>query len=685
MMPLPAPVFVLPNTMPMEASPKAHDSAGPSPGLIACAALFVAFVWPALRVLGSVYWNNADYSHGLLVPLIAAYFAYERWEGRGDREYRSSWLGVPLVVMGMGLMLLGYCELYICPGGLGEAFFCALGMLVCLAGLCVGFGGLALAWTLAFPLGYLIFAVPWPLSLSNRVTVPLRLAATAGAGEIIRVVGVPVRKEGNILHLPNGPLNVTDACSGIRSLGVMLAAGAGLGYWMRCGAVRAAALCVLAVPIATLVNFLRVALTGLLVAWVGPEWASGSRHEACGLVAFALGLAAMVGIVWLLAPSRAEEEAADDEEGAIEPSAGRLAPSRGVWICTACLLVCGTAARVAIGQRYRVRYLPTDVRKSFASFPNEVGGFRLTARREANAEILEKLRPSDVLECTYETASGEPAELSIMYWAPFKTRTPKYVIDMHPHRPDGCYPAMGWTRDGTFDVEAEIEGIPFGKVRIQLFRKAGRSLVVLYWVRKTGMTPDYWSPSPGLRGRLMDLARYWNDPLVLRGDQYYVKGAWKRQNRPNRPRRRWLGWPARSRRFCQNTGSGAGRACWVRPRELRGWTKQGRRERAATKGSTKLTIGALTVRSREEKQEVEDAPMRAALSLLVSLHPSSPPQKVRQEVRQEVRLGSMSADRRIAGEARVALTITTVAAQAEGKQVPSTQNAICFALAGVTA
>ena len=190
---------------------------------------------------------------------------------------------------------------------------------------------------------------------------------------------------------------------------------------------------------------------------------------------------------------------------------------------TACLLVCGTAVRVAIGQRYGVCYLPTDVRKSFASFPTEVGGFEATGRGETNAEVLEKLRPSDVLEYTYETKSGEQAELSIMYWAPFKTRTPKYVIDMHPHRPDGCYPAMGWTRDETFDVESEIEGIPYGKVRIHLFRKSDRSLVVLYWVRKTGMTPDYWSPSPGLRARVADLVRYWNDPLVLRGDQYYVR------------------------------------------------------------------------------------------------------------------------------------------------------------------
>ena len=386
-------------------------------------------------------------------------------------------------------------------------------------------GGLALAWTLAFPLGYLIFAIPWPLSLSNRVTVPLRLAATAGAAEIIRAVGVPVLKEGNVLHLPNAPLNVSDACSGIRSLGVMLAAGAGLGYWMRCGAARIAALCIVAVPIAMLVNFLRVALTGLLVAWIGPEWASGSRHEACGLVAFAVGLGALVGLVRLLAPTRTEDQApeGEGESGSVEPSVSRFRVSRGVWVSTMCLLVCGTAARVAIGQRYGVRYLPMDVRRSFADFPTEVGEFKLTARGEANAEVLAKLRPSDVLECTYETKAHERADLNIMYWAPFKTRTPKYVIDMHPHRPDGCYPAMGWTRDQAFDVESEIDGIPFGKVHIRLFRKMDRSLVVLYWVRKTGMTPDYWSPSPGLRGRLMDLARYWNDPLVLRGDQYYVR------------------------------------------------------------------------------------------------------------------------------------------------------------------
>ena len=493
---------------------------------VATLALGGVFAWPALRVLANVYWNNTDYSHGLLVPLIAGYFAYERREGLGDREYRSSWLGMPLVVMGMGLMLLGYCEMYICPGGLGEAFFCALGLLVCVAGMCVAFGGLALAWALAFPLGYLIFAVPWPLLLSNRVTVPLRLAATAGAAKIIRAVGAPVLKEGNVLHLANASLNVSEACSGIRSLGVMLAAAAGLGYWMRCGAARVAALCIVAVPIAMSINFLRVVLTGLLVAWIGPEWASGSRHEACGLVAFAVGLSALVGLVWLLAPTRRRDQASDGEgQGepeAAEPLASRILVSHAVWVAIMFLIVGGTAVRMAIAQRYRTRFAATPHRRRLADVPSQIEDFDEFKRDSEMADREQVLlMPSDSLYRGYRARDGTPVDLCILYWQPFQTRSPRFMVG--PHAPDLCYGASGWRREREFDAKLAITGFTDEEANVRLYRKLGDAQVVVFWTQRSGSGPLVWSPARSPLSRVRELITLWNNPTVKRDPQYYVR------------------------------------------------------------------------------------------------------------------------------------------------------------------
>src|SRR5260370_12733088 len=71
---------------------------------------------------------------------------------------------------------------------------------------------------LAFPLAFLLLMIPVPAILFNQVAFPLQLFASRGAELVLTALAIPVLREGNVINLASMPLEVAEACSGIRSL-----------------------------------------------------------------------------------------------------------------------------------------------------------------------------------------------------------------------------------------------------------------------------------------------------------------------------------------------------------------------------------------------------------------------------------------------------------------------------------
>jgi exosortase len=114
------------------------------------------------------------------------------------------------------------------------------------------------------------------------------LEATA-SGVIIDVVYKGQRLE--------PPLNVADACSGMRLLLAFLALGVAMAYlhwrpiWQR--------LILLAstIPIAVFCNMVRVTTTGFIYVFIAPKYAQGVYHDMLGILMLVLAF----GMYWLLA------------------------------------------------------------------------------------------------------------------------------------------------------------------------------------------------------------------------------------------------------------------------------------------------------------------------------------------------------------------------------------------------
>ena len=153
---------------------------------------------------------------------------------------------------------------------------------------------------MALPLGYLIFMVPIPYIIYDMVAFPLKLFVTRVSVACMKIVGVVVVREGNIIMFPTTTLEVADACSGIRSLISLLAIAAAYSFVMKTSNSRRWIIIFSAIPIAVATNALRVIVTGILAQWWGAKAAEGFFHEFAGMAVFVLAMVMLVSFGELL-------------------------------------------------------------------------------------------------------------------------------------------------------------------------------------------------------------------------------------------------------------------------------------------------------------------------------------------------------------------------------------------------
>ena len=176
-------------------------------------------------------------------------------------------------------------------GNLGaELFLMRTSMIITIAGIIAFSFGTNMLKALVVPLSYLIMMIPIPAIIWNKIAFPLQLFAARISSETISMIGIPVFREGNILHLANTSLEVVDACSGIRSLTSLLALTGAFAFLSRLSQWKKWVIFLAAVPIAVATNVARLTITGMLAAWVGPEAAHGFLHDMSGLIIFGTAL-----------------------------------------------------------------------------------------------------------------------------------------------------------------------------------------------------------------------------------------------------------------------------------------------------------------------------------------------------------------------------------------------------------
>jgi len=244
---------------------------------------FLIFLYRHIAVKLVIDWGDLpDFSHGFLIPFFAAFLLWDKRKKLRSLATRPSWTGVILVALGLFVLLLGVLG--------ADLFLQRTSFVLLIAGIVWTLLGKAFVHELKFVLFVLLLAIPIPAVLFNQITFPLQLRASELASALLQLVGVPVLRDGNIIQLPAMPLEVAEACSGIRSLMSLFTVAVIYGYFLERETWKRVVLAMSALPIAVAANVARIFGTGLCVQYWDPDKALGFFHEFSGWLMFVISL-----------------------------------------------------------------------------------------------------------------------------------------------------------------------------------------------------------------------------------------------------------------------------------------------------------------------------------------------------------------------------------------------------------
>jgi len=227
--------------------------------------------------------TDDNYSHGFLIPIIAAYLVWQRRERLSKLSLRPSNTGLIILLGGLAIFLIANIG--------AELFTMRFSILIVIWGLIVFLLGFEFAKATLIPVMYLFFMIPLPAIIWNKIAFPLKLFATKMAVDTINLINIPAYREGNIIHLSNTTLQVVDACSGMRYLASLLALSAAFAFITSHSKAKKWVLFFSAIPIAILLNIVRLSATAVLAQHYGPQVAQGFLHELSGILVFVFAIA----------------------------------------------------------------------------------------------------------------------------------------------------------------------------------------------------------------------------------------------------------------------------------------------------------------------------------------------------------------------------------------------------------
>jgi exosortase len=262
---------------------------------------------PGLSALAEIWASDDNYSHGFLIWPLALYFIWERRRFLRELPLHGSAWGMPLVGFALLLFLCGMLG--------GVNFLLRLSVVPLLFGSILWVGGRRWARELAFPVFFLLLAIPPPQFVFVQVAFPLQILASQVAEGVLFQLGVPILREGNVIHLPYTQLEVAEACSGLRSLQALVTIGIVFAYFFGRGWLQRIAIVCASLPIAITVNALRVTGTGYLAYHYGLEVATGYYHMLEGFAMFGLACALLAGIGFALIRLLPKGTRGDGESG----------------------------------------------------------------------------------------------------------------------------------------------------------------------------------------------------------------------------------------------------------------------------------------------------------------------------------------------------------------------------------
>jgi exosortase B len=251
--------------------------------VVLAAALLIAFA-PTYIKLAQGSWQTEREGHG---PLIIAGAVWLAWQCQS--RFRAAEIS-PAPLSGWAVLLSGLALLVISRSQ-DVTMLEVAAQLPILCGCVLLTGGWSVLRVFAFPLAFLIFAVPPPGWLLDAFTVPLKSMVSDWVAEILYNFDYPVAQNGVMIMIGPYQLMVKDACSGMNSIFALSAIGVFYVHeFVRNSKFSAILLLLSIVPITIVANFLRVMALVLIAYYFGIDAIEGLVHDLTGLALFVVAL-----------------------------------------------------------------------------------------------------------------------------------------------------------------------------------------------------------------------------------------------------------------------------------------------------------------------------------------------------------------------------------------------------------
>ncbi|MBA2225878.1 MAG: exosortase C-terminal domain/associated protein EpsI [Thermogemmata sp.] len=491
------------------------------PATTACVLLLtVAIPWwlaPWIR-----YWGiQAEYADRWLILLVAAVIAWQRYAQGIPAELSSSrFLSSVLLLSGGLLFPLGvFLQAQVTPRPL-LLWWLFVSWQTLVVGTLLRLGGLPLLRHFAFPLAFLLFALPLP----NRLQLPLQFGLQHGttglAAFVLDALGWNVQRDGFILHLPHCDLNVVEACSGVRSVTAMLAVATFLAYLHHLSLRRGLILLLLTLPLIALINAVRVIASGILCECWGPASIQGWRHQGLGLFMVIIGFGLLYALTRFLQPRPRSVVSLSPATPSLSPFPlsqtlrhdaalrSQLDTLRGLPIPTAGQFTSGihmvltilgviTFATLLASWLGRQQQAEVQAEAPLEQLPLHFADF--TGQDLPIPEpIREMLTPDQILHRAYCDSLGHTWEVWIIFWS-----SPAMVKGYH--HPDICWPNRGFT---CLDRRPISLPLPSGQLTVteRLFARDTQRYMIWYWTQEG---QQVWSEADERRVQLLGNSHEW--------------------------------------------------------------------------------------------------------------------------------------------------------------------------------
>jgi exosortase D (VPLPA-CTERM-specific) len=457
--------------------------------LAACigALIFIFFDSLALMVR---WWAREEYSHGYMIPFVAAFLVYQRINALPKASKAGSWWGPALLLLALALFVLG--ELSAIYTVIQYGFLLALIALVLAT---FGAGGTRL---LGITLVYLVFMIPLPNFLYFNLSSQLQLISSQIGVAVIRLFDISVFLEGNVIDLGAMKLQVVEACSGLRYLFPLMSFGFLIACLYRAPLWQRAILFLSTMPITVLMNSFRIGVIGVTVDRWGIAMAEGFLHDFEGWIVF-------MGCVGILFLEAFVMHAMSRQPGSMLDRLQLDLPRVAVgWrdfafdakrqrplLACAVLLLATSPWLLTLNEREEV----APARKTFAQFPllqkewvGQEGGL--------DRDVLDTLKLSDYIIADFRQSGADGAAVNLLpvnlYVAWYQSQKKGASI----HSPRSCIPGGGWRMDDlaqrAIPRVQHVSGKPL-VVNRAIIRKGESAQLVYYWFEGRGrnITNEY--------------------------------------------------------------------------------------------------------------------------------------------------------------------------------------------------